>query len=242
MRSGQVGLPPRQEHANTNADTLSTIHEIRNSLCVISGFMEIVLSHMEDKASARKEAESILREIEKCTKTLNTFLSKRKKDTRRMKLSYLSEIVENVVDSVKPLFAQKEVSISWRSKGSLLPLLCEPEALGSVLLNLLKNSLEATGRGDKVKIEIFSSPSEQVLVVSDNGCGISKENLPRIFEPGFSTKAKGAGAGLSCCESIVKRHNGTISVESEEGAGTIVTVRFPLSAAPLREDQARESF
>jgi signal transduction histidine kinase len=204
--------------------------------------MEIVLSRMGDKTSARKEAETILREIEKCTKTLNAFLSKRKKDTKRMKLSYLSEIVENVVDSVKPLFAQKGVSISWSSKASLLPLLCEPEALGSVLLNLLKNSLDATERGDKAKVEIFSSPSEQVLVVSDNGCGISKENITRIFQPGFSTKVKGAGAGLPFCESVVKRHNGTISVESEEGAGTIVTVRFPLSAAPLRENQARESF
>jgi signal transduction histidine kinase len=78
--------------------------------------------------------------------------------------------------------------------------------------------------------------------VSDNGCGISKENITRIFQPGFSTKVKGAGAGLAFCESVVKRHNGTISVEGEEGAGTIVTARFPLSAAPLRENQARESF
>jgi signal transduction histidine kinase len=244
MQDGQTGRPPGQEQhlTNSNSDILSTIHEIRNSLCVISGFMEAILSRHRDNASARKEAETILREIEKCTNILNTFLSKRRKDTKRMRLAYLSEIVESVANSVSPLFAQKRVSLSWHAKGSLPPLLCEPEALESVILNLLKNSLDATEHSGKVKIEVFSSPSEQVLIVSDNGCGISEENLPHIFEPGFSTKPKGAGAGLSFCENVVKKHNGTISVESEEGAGTVVTVRFPLRAAPLREKQARESF
>jgi signal transduction histidine kinase len=244
MTKGRITPPWResqQRRASSDVDIFAIAHEMRNSLSIISGLVELCVSHMGVKEPPRLEAEAILKEIDRCTNALNLLLSKRKRGARRLTPSYLSEVTEGVVSSMIPLFAHKGVSLSWHSKGSLPPLQCEPWAIESVLVNLLKNSLEATERGGEVKVEIFSSPSEEVIVVSDNGCGISGENLKRIFEMGFSTKPNGAGAGLSLCKEIVERHNGTITVDSEKGIGTAVTLRFPLSTAPLRQEKAKEN-
>jgi PAS domain S-box-containing protein len=127
----------------------------------------------------------------------------------------------------------------------LLPVVADPRQIKQVFENLLTNANEAMVAGGTVTIKIenycvdrrnilhIESGNYVSIALQDSGRGIPEENLPKIFDPYFSTKdtysQKGLGLGLSICHAILKRHNGHISVESTVGVGTIVTVYLPAS-------------
>jgi signal transduction histidine kinase len=101
--------------------------------------------------------------------------------------------------------------------------------LGQVILNMVINGVEAMPEGGSLSLTTDSSDNGCVEIrVSDSGVGIPKEELPRIFEPFYSTKPEGTGLGLSISQSIVKQHYGEIQVESEMGEGTSFIVRLPV--------------
>ncbi len=100
--------------------------------------------------------------------------------------------------------------------------------LTRVIDNLINNSVEAMPHGGRLTIETSVEGDEYVIVVSDDGEGISEDDLSQIFRPFFSTKETGMGLGLTYCREVVEAHGGSIDVESERGVGTVVTVRLPL--------------
>ncbi len=112
-----------------------------------------------------------------------------------------------------------------------LPLVsCYPQQLNQVFMNLLVNAGHAIEQQGEIVIRTWKKDESAFVSVSDTGCGIPKEHLPKIFEPFFTTKdvGKGTGLGLSIAYEIVQRHNGEITVHSEVGKGTTFTVRIPI--------------
>jgi signal transduction histidine kinase/ActR/RegA family two-component response regulator len=99
-----------------------------------------------------------------------------------------------------------------------------------VVLNLIKNSVEAISGEGRIEVRTLAASGQAFLVIKDNGAGISAENLSKVFEPFWTTKGyHGTGMGLSCSLGIVKRHAGDLVLESCEGKGVSVTVKFPRS-------------
>jgi signal transduction histidine kinase len=97
-----------------------------------------------------------------------------------------------------------------------------------VVDNLINNAVEAMPGGGRLTLETRVEGGEYVIVVGDDGEGISEEDLSMIFRPFFSTKEAGMGLGLTYCKDVVEAHGGSIEVASEKGVGTVVTVRLPL--------------
>ncbi len=114
-------------------------------------------------------------------------------------------------------------------------LLLDRQKIVQVFTNLVINAVEAMPEGGTLTIITRRSGQDLAeVVVADTGCGIPRHLLGRIFDPFFTTKGgKGTGLGLSVSYGIVQAHGGSIAVESEEGSGTMVTVRFPLQAEQL---------
>jgi signal transduction histidine kinase len=110
----------------------------------------------------------------------------------------------------------------------------DKEQFRRVLVNLIQNVTEALpeDRDGHVRITAKATDDALLLSVTDNGSGIAVEQREQIFEPLFSTKVKGTGLGLAITESIVRKHNGTIEVESEKGEGTTFTIRLPRGSRP----------
>lgn len=112
-----------------------------------------------------------------------------------------------------------------------LPLIRGDESqLKQVIINLLTNAFDATKDGGVIRVSTFANESNGVdLLIKDSGCGIPLEEQDKLFEPFFTTKpvGKGVGIGLSTCYSIVKNHNGEITVESAPGKGSTFTVSLP---------------
>jgi len=111
----------------------------------------------------------------------------------------------------------------------------DPVQLTEVFNNVLNNAYESFGsRRGKIRIWIRCSKKWLKVSIKDNGQGIGSEDLKKIFEPFFSTKAKGIGLGLPLCHQIIDLHNGKIEIASKIGKGTTVTIMLPLGNSKAR--------
>ncbi len=120
---------------------------------------------------------------------------------------------------------------------------CYAQQVNQVFMNLMMNAIQAVrGRGT-LTLRAQPSGDRVVVEVADNGTGITRENLERIFEPGFTTKGErvGMGLGLMICREIVDRHGGEVSVESEAGVGTTFSVSLPVVLPEDRRPKREES-
>ena len=110
---------------------------------------------------------------------------------------------------------------------------CYPQQLNQVIMNILVNAAQAIEKQGDITIKTWNGDGSIYVSISDTGSGIPEDKLSRIFEPFFTTKevGKGTGLGLSICFEIVKKHNGEITVDSEEGKGTVFTIRIPVAEA-----------
>ena len=115
--------------------------------------------------------------------------------------------------------------------GSLPQILCLPQQLSQVFVNLLVNAAQAIEGQGIIVVSTRREDNWAVVEIADNGSGIAPENLERIFEAFYTTKevGKGTGLGLSICHDILQKHQGTISVTSNVGEGTCFTIKLPIS-------------
>jgi signal transduction histidine kinase len=108
-----------------------------------------------------------------------------------------------------------------------LAVLGDRAQLHIVLSNLIRNARDAMSDGGTLRLIARENGDRVEITIADTGVGIPPENLPRIFEPLYSTKAKGIGLGLSIAHEILTRHNGTLHVRSEPGVGSTFTIQLP---------------
>jgi len=104
----------------------------------------------------------------------------------------------------------------------------DPDKIKQVLLNIFLNSLSALHNGGTLKIKLVRRTDNLEAIISDNGAGIKKLDLPRIYDPYFTSKPAGTGLGLAVVQKIMEAHSGRIKVESRDKQGTEVFLYFPL--------------
>ncbi len=126
--------------------------------------------------------------------------------------------------------------------GDIAPIACFPGQLNQVFLNLLINSKQAIKEKGTIRITTFEKNKKVHIVFKDSGIGISKTNLRKVFDPGFTTKGRGVGAGLglSICYQIIQDHRGEIKVESELGKGTTFTIALPADLEEILEQEKNQ--
>jgi two-component system, NtrC family, sensor kinase len=114
---------------------------------------------------------------------------------------------------------------------------CHPHRLNQVWMNLLVNAVQATPDGGTVTVRTAATETGVRVEVEDTGTGVSRENLERIFEPGFTTKSGriSMGLGLAITREVVQQHGGRIAVTSEPGVGTRFTVELPAAGPPVQD-------
>lgn len=126
-----------------------------------------------------------------------------------------------------------------RRLGELPDIECLPARLNQILVNILKNALQASGPDAVIVIETGTEREEVWMTVTDNGSGIRPEIMNRVFEPFFTTKpvGQGVGLGLALVYNLVRKHQGRIGIESQPGAGTRVTLHFPVRQTELEPQE-----
>jgi signal transduction histidine kinase len=134
-----------------------------------------------------------------------------------------------VLDLHKPEIEKSKIKISWNESLSVSMLEIDSKLIEQVFINVLRNAIEAVQGVSKPQISAILNRSDEgksIVQITDNGCGMSPEILDSIFIPFFTTKKKGSGIGLSLSKQIMKMHNGTIEVNSMEGKGSTIILRF----------------
>jgi signal transduction histidine kinase len=214
-------------------------HEIGTPLNVILGRTRILSRGLPEGDARTEDAEIIRSQVNRISQTVRQILKYSRPPSSRRESVDLCNIVREVATFLTPEVAACGMHLDISMPTELPTLVADPEGLAQVLLNLLMNALAAMSKGGKVSVEVIarlSDPSPGVeLLVTDTGAGIRPDDLPHIFDPFFSTKdSSGTGLGLTICRDIVKEHHGTITVESEPGAGAKFRVWLPYHTGEVR--------
>ena len=205
-------------------------HEVRNPL----NFLSLSIGHIKER---------LVEEGIKGCEDLNDLLDDLKKEIFRV-----NELINNFLFVGKPIVLSRE----WISYDSLMrdvfyllkdkirdgievtvatkdeaPIFCDREYMRICLINLILNSVQAIEDKGTVSIEFGRDDGFSSISVTDNGRGIDKDAIDKIFEPYFSTKKLGIGLGLTITKRLVDEHGGTISMESTMGERTVITIRVP---------------
>jgi two-component system NtrC family sensor kinase len=133
-----------------------------------------------------------------------------------------------VQDALSRTTVPDKVAVITELGEYLPPLMADSDQIGQVFINLILNAAQAMPNGGRLEIATKAKDGFIVTEFKDNGCGISDENLGKLFEPLFTTKAKGIGLGLAVSKQLIEAHEGTIEVESQVGKGTTFRVRLPI--------------
>lgn len=218
-------------------------HEIMNSITPISSLtstLREILDHdMEKKDShyeLREEGADDLREglgtIENRSKGLIKFIDAYREYTSlpkpKMSLVRLKDVIEKVAQLMKPELRKTSIAFTYRCPSEYLTIQADVEMIEQVLINLLKNAIEALAETVDPKLELIGHYDESAVKIEviDNGPGIIQEAVEHIFVPFYTTKRTGSGIGLSLSRQIMQMHNGSITVESEPEVRTVFTLRF----------------
>jgi signal transduction histidine kinase len=210
--------------------TAGLAHEIGTPLGIIRGRAELLLSRIADPAVAR-DLDAIVRQIDQIGSTIRQVLD----FAHAQPVEYRAVPAETAVGSVVAMldwrFRQKQLSLRIDSEPHLPHLAADPDQFQQVLVNLLLNACDACEVDGSVSVGLHSTEDgERVLVqVKDDGCGIAAGDLNAVFDPFFTTKKRGEGTGLGLpvAASIVRNHNGEITIHSQKSVGTTVTVSWP---------------
>jgi len=215
--------------------TSDASHELRTPVAVITAYAENAIGEDSTSEERRQAMEVILKESKKMSATISSLLMLTRGDQRKyqpnLELLDLAQLIEDVADEVKMSAEQKDVSISISTCGPEL-LMMDQTLITNLLLNLLGNAVKYSKIGGHVEIILFSERRNVVLKIKDDGIGISKEDLPKVFNRFFRSEhsgdKEGTGLGLAIVKWIVDVHRGEIKIESELSIGTTVTVYFPI--------------
>ncbi len=234
LKEAQDQLLHSTQLATIGQLTSSIAHELRNHLSIVKTSYNLLT--MEDVGDNVKELIShgnrSVQTLLELVKNINLYARRGSWDIQR-----------DLVD-VKGVIADASLMIKMdpRCKSRKLQILIDSDLptmsvdgvkLGQVLVNLLRNSLEATQTNDEITVSAHcdSTCRELEIRVEDSGEGIAPENTEKLFQPFFTTKEQGLGLGLAICQKIVQAHGGTLTAESARGEGTRMRIRLPVTSS-----------
>ncbi|WP_416729714.1 ATP-binding protein [Fictibacillus sp. JL2B1089] len=203
-------------------------HEIRNPLTSIAGLVQLINESDQEKNTFFKDI--ILTEINRINFIVSELMVLAKPHAVYFSWFNIVESIQNVIDLMQPEANLRNVIISFEK--SNMPLVYgEKNQLTQVIINMIKNSMEALPDGGEISLLATSQDGHVVISVIDNGVGMTEEQQKRIGEPFYTTKFNGTGLGLMICFKIIQNHGGSILVDSKLNEGTSFQITLPVHAA-----------
>lgn len=216
----------------TRTAAVGLAHEIRNPLTTVKGLIQLIKPHLAE-IGKEQYADLALEEINRANDLLFDFMS-----SEKPKLALKSELSLNKL--------LQDIAIVYECEGSLnniqftvqlldenLNVLANEKQLRQVLGNMIKNSIEAIlicreENNRQITISLSKHNSAALILIEDNGFGMSAETMEQIFTPFYSTKQSGTGIGLSICKKIIEDHDGDLEIKSSTINGTAFILKLPL--------------
>lgn len=224
--------PPENRLALLGELAAGLAHEIKNPLSTIRMNLEMLREDWKGASGPRevkalRKFDLLEREVRRLEEIVQSFLRfSRGLDLKLVRAS-LNPVVAEVLELALPELEKKSIRLRSALEPALPDALFDPNQVKQALVNVIVNAEQAMERGGELIVRTKTLEGDVAIDVIDTGCGIAPESLPRVFQPYYSTKKGGTGLGLPMTRRIVEEHGGRITIASEPGRGTQVTLRFP---------------
>ena len=208
-------------------------HEIRNPLASINFNVQLIEKHLEGDQHARSIMRDTFEGIERIKVLVKRVLDFTRTQVPSFSTGDIHESINDALELVAPHIRKKNISIRKNYAKDRGALVFDPHQMQQVFVNLLLNATEATPEGGLIEIRSTKEQDRNrgedvcVVTVTDNGQGISPDNVSKIFDPFFTTKPEGTGLGLSIVYKILEQHEASIDIKSQENKGSSFSLRFP---------------
>lgn len=206
-------------------------HEINNPLTGLLMFANLIKTNPKLNEALVDDVVIIINEAERCAKIVRGLLDFAHESIPQKKPASLNVIMENTLALIGRQSRFQNIDILRDYHTDLPVIFVDENQIEQVFINMLLNAAQSITGAGNILIKTYTEHDEYVcLQISDTGAGIREEDLGKVFDPFFTTKSdKGTGLGLSVSHGIIKRHGGTIEVQSKVQKGTVFTIKLPLS-------------
>lgn len=229
VRKLEEGLIRADKMAAIGRLAAGLAHEIRNPLASLSGSVQILeASVAKEEGEERALFEIVLRETDRLSHLVTDFLGYARPGELRLATFQLKELVDQVGFFLRHGEGREGFALAVEVSETLT-ITADREQVESLLLNLFRNSIEASPSGVRVSVEAHLAGNMVEMTVADDGPGMSEAMAARAFEPFVSDKPGGTGLGLATVHRIAQSHGGTATFENREGSGVSFRIRLPVS-------------
>ncbi|WP_026673799.1 ATP-binding protein [Alkalihalobacterium bogoriense] len=210
-------------------------HEIRNPLTSIIGLMQLFKAYLKPEDKKLEDYFRIIfSELERIKSLVQQFVLMAKPNQREITKSYtqIQELMQDTITLMESQLSSKNIQLSFDCTYNDKTYV-DKDKLKQVFINILQNSLDATGEDGKVYISVRLSEDNQFIEIKieDNGIGMDEETVKKLATPFFSTKENGLGLGMAMSYNIIELHKGKVFVHSEKGKGTTFTIWLPTNGS-----------
>ena len=212
-------------------------HELGNPLNSINIHLQLMLRRLKESGEddkLGKSLETCIKEVERLDGIIAHFLEAIRPSEPDFRETNLLDLLEEILRGREEELKARKVSAQVEAGAKDPVVFADPEQLKQVFFNVIGNAIDAMGKDPKLRV-ITSGDDENVYVqFVDSGVGIAKEDVPKVFEPYYTTKKGGHGIGMMIVYRIMRDHGGDVGIDSKPGAGTIVTLRLPRKDRRMR--------
>lgn len=207
----------------------SIAHSLSNPLNIISGNADYLLLNKNEDQQEYEELRTIVDEATRITRSLRGLLDFSRPMAFEKTSIDVNKIIEDIAAKSKYTIGKKDIKIRKTLEKGLHSILADKAQIEESISNIVINGIQAITGSGEINIRTFTDHGSICIEISDNGPGIPKENLEKIFKPFFSSKGygKGTGLGLSIVKRIINEHGGSVKVRSLQGKGSTFTIALP---------------
>lgn len=229
LRQLETKLQRNERMAALGKMAAGVAHELRNPLSSIKGLAILLKGKTAGDPEGVQTAEVLVQEVERLNRSISELLDYARPEQLNTQSASLDSILQEAVDLVGVDASSLGIAICTDFNDEGENVVMDTDKIKQVFLNLLLNGMQAMVDGGTLSLKTEVKNKQLHCTIEDNGVGIKDEHKNRVFDPYFTTKSEGTGLGLSLSAKIIEEHGGTISLESEAGKGTAVTVQLPLN-------------
>lgn len=201
-------------------------HEIRNPLSSIKGFAVYFKQRLSGNKDDEETADIMIAETERLNRVITQLIEFARPLTLKREMTDIGRLARDTARLVAVDAMKQQVEIEIQTLANETQASVDPDKIKQVLLNIFLNALAAMPTGGKLLVDVTKQNEFLCVTITDNGEGIGEGNLPRIYDPYFTSKPSGTGLGLAVVQKIMDAHGGVVEIESKPKAGTKVTLRF----------------
>ena len=213
----------KEDHIQTSLFKIT--HEIKNPLAVVKGY--ISLFDVNNPEKSKRYIDIINNEVDRSLELLNDFKDLSKVNVIKKEMNII-DLFDDIKQTMIPLFNAKKIKYEIKCESDIT-INADYNRMKQVLVNLIKNSIEASNKEKGlITLTTFYSNSSLYIIVKDNGEGMDKDTLEKIFTPFYTTKHYGTGLGVCLSKEIIEAHNGSLSYTSIPNKGTIAKIVLPI--------------